>query len=67
MKEYGNIANILSQKGCAWEETEQMEIADDDDWYAYIKEQPGADRILIMIFVYYMVIAWQWEEKVVWV
>ncbi|KAL3591240.1 hypothetical protein D5086_009880 [Populus alba] len=46
MKEYGNIANILSQKGCAWEETEQMEIADDDDWYAYIKEHPGADRIL---------------------
>ncbi|KAL9356139.1 hypothetical protein Peur_049392 [Populus x canadensis] len=46
MKEYRNIANILSQNGCAWEETEQMEIADDDDWYAYIKEHSGADRIL---------------------
>ncbi|KAA8525642.1 hypothetical protein F0562_007476 [Nyssa sinensis] len=50
MNQYIDISSLLNQNGFAWDETEQIIVADDEIWEAYIKDQPDAisyrDKIL---------------------
>ncbi|XP_038718028.1 uncharacterized protein LOC120011071 [Tripterygium wilfordii] len=42
MKVYENMTDLLNQPGFAWEEIQQVVIADDDTWKEYIEEHPDA-------------------------
>ncbi|KAM7459836.1 hypothetical protein LguiA_036178 [Lonicera macranthoides] len=42
MKQYEDIRSILNQNGFVWDEFQQMILAEDDVWEAYIEEHPDA-------------------------
>ncbi|KAI3461172.1 hypothetical protein Pfo_017835 [Paulownia fortunei] len=44
-KLYGNVKELLEQKGFKWDKSQKMIIADDSIWHAYVKVNPDA-RVL---------------------
>lgn len=42
MKEHDDINKLLSYIGFVWDDTNQMVVADNDVWEAYVKENPDA-------------------------
>ncbi|XAR71485.1 hypothetical protein NMG60_11028775 [Bertholletia excelsa] len=53
MKECSDVTSLLSFSGFAWDEAQQMVVADDDIWEAYLKVHPDASAYKNKILGYY--------------
>ncbi|PSR91884.1 L10-interacting MYB domain-containing protein [Actinidia chinensis var. chinensis] len=53
MKQYSDIRGLLNQSGFAWDESQQMVLADEAIWEAYIKDNPDAITYKNKIVGYY--------------